>query len=68
MAKSNIDWWAEGRKRKKIRNEVGKGKDDETRNNPNTCRGRTGKYGEKQLRAGNKCNTEKMLQITAPNL
>ena len=53
MATGNIDRVAGRKKRKrKIWNEVGKSKSDET-NNPNTCRRRTGKSGEKRLRTGN---------------
>jgi len=53
MATGNIDRVAGRKKRKrKIWNKVGKGKSDETKN-PNTCRRRTGKSGEKRLRTGN---------------
>jgi len=56
-----------GRKerKRKIRDEVGKGKSDKTKN-PNTCRRRRGKSGEKRLRTGNRYNIEKLLQINGP--
>jgi len=53
MATDIIDRVAGRKKRtRKIPNEVGKGKSDET-NNPNTCRRRTGKSGDKRLRTAN---------------
>ena len=49
MARVNIDLVAERKERKRnIRDEVGKDKSDETKN-PNTCRRRRVKSGQKRL-------------------